>query len=483
MAIVGASAILRCVVITVVLVIAGIPTSAVVADAAVLAHPQAQRANLAYEMCTTTGAKSRCIEEVEINGRPVSDVRSTYDSRPNVSPVSIGPFVQIPNYGESATCRTCTYTDLLQIRILDTGNLSIDVWGVSIGRVAPTPEHPAFVYSSPSVKIDPNIKIRLIVNFGDVNASRAVSRNPVQEYSLTRNEKNDVIVTLTTQSTETASLNAVQGKLGDDYLEACTAPGARADVTDSGVHVQVSVESPWSDEAVPGTIISNNYGCQRVPTIGWETDRAQWLLLPRKTRGKPTRTFVIRTSAPHLRADGSQNTGFFQAVLPPQTILQLGLSVEEVLNGSLDLTVGYGTDARQAVPIEVSLDNRGFIVLRTTQDFHYSSPVLRLSRSVSLRTGTQEVAISTSMSTIKRGVAPQEAIRFPGVRIGKAYVYAIDSRLRQILFDVVKINNGIAKISKSLPKNLARGKGTLLISVSGNRTLARSSLTKSVNIG
>ncbi|MEY4228662.1 MAG: hypothetical protein RLZ84_1254, partial [Actinomycetota bacterium] len=150
---------------------------------------------------------------------------------------------------------------------------------------------------------------------------------------------------------------------------------------------------------------------------------------------------------------------------------------------ALNLTVGYGANTREVVPIEVSLDNRGFIVLRTTQDFHYSSPVLRLSRSFSLRTETQDVTMSTTMSTIKRGVTPREVIRFPGVRSGKAYVYVIDSRSHQILLDVVNIKSGVAKVSRSLPTVLARGKGTLLVSFSGSRTFERSSLTKTIRIG
>lgn len=431
-------------------------------------------ASSAYRMCSSLKTSVRCIEEVKVYDATLSDVRDQFVSSPGA------PFVQIPGSTDSATCRTCRYTDLLQIRVVEAGGVSIDVWGVAVGRYANDPNHPAYVYSSPIVDIDLALKIDLRVNLGKLNVSTAYSQSYVDEYQVTKNKNGDVVVSMRLRPAELSHFNATPGV---DPLAECRAPGAKASHTASSIHLEIVAEVAWSDEARPGFLVSNNYGCIEKPNIGWEQNTEQWRKLPLKSRGKPPApTFAIRTSAPHLRADGTQNVGHFSAVLPPNFLMELGISTDEFLKNSIELTLSDEQNNSVPVPIEVSLNPNGFVILRATQDFHYSAPTLRLSRSTHLKSGASTIKISSNIGKVRRGQRPVGQLQFPGVKTGKAYVYLKEKSGFLTLVQAVSIRNGIAKLTSRIPTTASTGKASIIVSYFGRDKSIRSTLTHGIVI-
>lgn len=405
----------------------------------------------AFPMCATAGVTSKCIEEVLVNGVALPDISAQYNAP--------FPYFKVPNY---TSPEGTNYSDLFVVNVDELSSL----FNTTVR-----------VPGDNSRGIDPAWQISVRINFGAVDLTSAMLRGRLDDYSMTVNAAGEIIVSLVARAASTSWFGMPPGATEEQWVAACTAPGATANF-EYGPSIYLMIakmpakQTPDEDLsgviASKGLLVSTNYGCSEPPFPLWDYK---------------TDSMVIVPTAPHFKLDGSQNTGFYAAVIPPAYVVdQFGLSVEEMLGRSLSLTANYSSGAPVAIPLVTSLNASGSVVVTATEDFHYSAPKVRLKKKKSVRTGTRPVTITTALSKVTRGAVPTAALTFRGVTSGKAYVYVADNKNVHTFLETVTIANGRAKLSVPIPTTIRKGKGRLLISYGGSTRFARASLSKKLTI-
>ncbi len=322
---------------------------------------------------------------------------------------------------------------------------------------------------SPEATLNPEWRIRLKIQLmgpGNALPLNAMSNAMMSYYLLNQNNDGSYSVELEASPTprevfDSWTVGSVNGKPlyvnPERWLEACGRPDARANRRNPpSINIHL-MGTAWTDIAYSdidqlksrsGLMIASNYGCGDYPTI---------------TFNSKTRSLSAAISAPHFTSTGEINTGFFQAILPAQYLVdELGISVADALSGGLTLTKVVDGSAPMTLNAVTELSPEGHVSVKV-DSFHYSSPKFTLRTKVVGRKKPKQ-ELSSRVRSLQRGESTNIQVQAPGHKDGSVMLYLVDKSDQYHFIGRADVRGRNTNVVVQIPPDIRRGRAQLVVS-------------------
>ena len=175
----------------------------------------------------------------------------------------------------------------------------------------------------------------------------------------------------------------------------------------------------------------------------------------------------LGVEAPHLRADGSLNEGYFSTVVSPSALQGFNVSPDLVLRGGLKvIREENGKLSELASTTEIQTDGS---VRITATGFHYSGGTITVMRNKKLPLPAGKTTITSTIKTIKSGATTRIKIGAKKAT-GRVHVSILGPKGLKWSLGSGKLENGVANIDVVVPSSISKGKASLFIWYEGSRT-------------
>ena len=177
---------------------------------------------------------------------------------------------------------------------------------------------------------------------------------------------------------------------------------------------------------------------------------------------------ALDVRAPHLKADGSLNAGYYSAVVSPSALQGFNVSPDLVLRGGLKvIREENGKSSEISSTSEIQSDGS---VRITATDFHYSGGSITVMRNKKLSLPAGKTTITSTIKNIKRGTVTRITIGAKKAT-GRVHVSILGPKGLKWNLGSGYLKKGVANIDVVLPSPIRKGKTSLFIWYEGSRSL------------
>jgi hypothetical protein len=420
-----------------------------------------------YPMCGANTRTTRCIQSVYINDQLIL---------PSGNFGGGLSWFQGPTQTASDSIQ---YPSRFVIAATDSPQgIAFDLTGIASGGL------------SAETGVNPQWRIRLVVNVGNVPLSYAFISGRLESYRAATASDGSQVIDLVGSPAGVSwydrlgmydpKANKERAVARDIVLRECVEPNRRATFArppSFGAFIQtvfVSKEQPLSDPrnirplAMSGMAIAANYGCGDPPIPQWQP---------------ATKSLAVDIAAPHFTTTGEVNEGYFYAVLPATYIINvLGISIEEAVSGGVSLAMNNLEVPRSPDTSAVTLLADGSLSVRF-EGFHYSKRKF-VVRSGAKTRATRNVGggiVSLKQSKFARGSTVELGFTFTKTLSGNVHAFLLDQKKTLHYLGSTSTPGGSGSLTAVVPGSSVVGRGEILLSrydsTTAKRTLVRQPVT------
>ncbi len=177
----------------------------------------------------------------------------------------------------------------------------------------------------------------------------------------------------------------------------------------------------------------------------------------------------LGVEAPHLRADGSLNEGYFSTVVSPSALQGFNVSPDLVLRGGLKvIREENGKSSEIASTTEIQPDGS---VRITTTGYHYSAANITVMRNKKLSLPAGKTTIASTIKNIKLGAATRITISAKKAT-GRVHISILGPKGLRWNLGSGNLEKGVANIDVVVPSPIPKGKTSLFVWYEGSRSIS-----------